>query len=115
MVYHDQVNVYPEIAAQIYRLLRCQYRDPNQNTFMLVDVGGGTVDAALFHVFQQKNGETTFIFKASAVEPLGVYMLHRERIHWFLDQLSKKGLCPEIVNKLRDLIANNWMPDEVPD
>lgn len=113
-VYHDQVNVYPEIAAQIYGFLRSEYRDPNQNTFMLVDVGGGTVDAALFHVFQQKNGETTFIFKASAVEPLGVYMLHRERIHWFLDQLSKKGLCPEIVNKLRDLIANNWMPDEVP-
>ena len=113
-VYRDQIAVYPEIAAQIYGFLRSEYRDPSQNTFMLVDVGGGTVDAALFHVFQKKDGETTFIFKASAVEPLGVYMLHRERIHWFLDQLSKKGLCPEIVKLLRALIANNWMPDEIP-
>lgn len=113
-VYCDQINVYPEIAAQIYGFLRSEYRDPNQNTFMLVDVGGGTVDAAIFHVFQQQDGETTFIFKASAVEPLGVYMLHRERIHWFVGQLSKLGLYPETVEKLRAINSHNWMPDEIP-
>ena len=113
-VHHDQINVYPEIAAQIFGFLRSEYRDPNQNSFMLVDVGGGTVDAALFHVAQQQDGEATFVFLASAVEPLGVYMLHRERIHWFTDQFSKIGTRPKTVEKLCAITNHHWMPDEIP-
>ena len=113
-VHQDQIGIYPEIAAQIFGFINSDFRDPSQNTFLLVDVGGGTVDAALFQVIDQADGGTKFIFRACAVEALGVFMLHRERIHWLVDQLFQLGSCQQLVEKLRLMHINNTMPEKIP-
>lgn len=113
-IHKDQVDLYPEMAAQIFGFLKSEYRDPSQEIFMLVDVGGGTVDTALFQVIQNNESEPTFVFRASAVEKLGVYMLHRERIYWLIDQLSKTQSQHSVITRLRALNTNNVMPDIIP-
>lgn len=113
-VHKDQVNLFPEIAAQIYGFLKSERFDPAQDTFLLVDVGGGTVDAGLFQVLKSKGGDVQFLFRATAVETLGVYQLHRERLEWHIAQLKRTSRHPDIVNQLEGLLDANAIPAEVP-
>jgi hypothetical protein len=53
----------------------------NRPIMMLVDVGAGTVDTALFHV-NPSDGKLTFY--SSRVEPNGAMNLHRERVCWLI-------------------------------
>lgn len=110
----DQVSLYPEIASQIYGYLKSDLHDPSQDTFMLVDVGGGTVDAALFKVVESDEGETQFVFRGAAVERLGVYMLHRQRIEWHIQQIAHTGRHRPLVAQLQDLLDRSAIPTQVP-
>lgn len=113
-VHTDQVNLIPEIAAQIYGFLKSERFDPAQDTFLLVDVGGGTVDAGLFQVSRMKNGEIHFVFRSAAVEALGVYRLHHERIRWHIPQLARHRGQNAVADQLQALLDRNSIPAQIP-
>lgn len=100
----DMVDVVPEIAAQIWGFVQSARFDPAaDNRFLLVDVGGGTVDASIFHVKKEARGQTGFMFFANTVDHNGVMNLHRERIRWLGDAFAALGRNAEIENALTEL------------
>lgn len=80
-----KVGVVPEVAAQLQGFMTSARWDwKHRPIMMLVDVGAGTVDTALFHV---NPTEKRLTFYSSRVEPNGAMNLHRDRVSWL-----KKGL-----------------------
>ncbi|NJA89807.1 hypothetical protein HCX48_11310 [Rhodocyclus tenuis] len=88
-----EVDVVPEIAAQIYGFVNSTSFDKKaENLFLMVDVGAGSVDSSLFHVRPARGGKWDFEFFTSVVEPHGAMNLHRHRIRWWEEALSKPGV-----------------------
>jgi len=100
-----EVEVIPEIAAQIYGfVVSTSFDRKAANFYLMVDVGAGTVDSCLFRVKPAKGGKWDFEFFTTAVEPHGVMNLHRHRNAWWLDTL-KKYAAPQT---LIDDVQNGW-------
>lgn len=84
-----EVDVIPELSAQIYGFCVSQNFDKNaENIFMTVDVGAGTVDSSLFQVKKGKGGKWDFEFFTNHVQQYGVTNLHRNRVKWWSDALA---------------------------
>jgi len=113
-VYSDQLSLMPEIAAQIYGYLMSDAWDPGHATMLLADVGGGTVDGSIFHVEKHGSEETRFSFISSSVENLGVYVLHRERLNWHVEQMEGDNRNESIESQLKGLLEENVMPEKIP-
>lgn len=97
-----EVMVVPEIAAQIYGYVVSNSFDRKaQNIFLMTDVGAGTVDASLFHVFPARGGKWDFEFFTSVVRPLGVSNLHRHRVDWWTKALRESGAAAELAQQLQ--------------
>jgi hypothetical protein len=95
------VNVVPEIAAQIYGfVVSTSFDKKAPNIFLMTDVGAGTVDSSLFHVKPGKHGRWDFEFFTSVVEPNGVSNLHRERVNWWHEQLTKVKAPRQLLDEL---------------
>ena len=85
-----EVSVVPELAAQIYGFVKSRQFDPRaKNFYLFVDVGAGTVDVSLFRVKPNEYGTWDFSLFTSIVEPNGAMNLHRARLDWWRQQLSK--------------------------
>ena len=96
-----EVMVVPEIAAQIYGyVVSTSFDRKAQNIFLMADVGAGTVDASLFHVFPARGGKWDFEFFTSVVRPLGVSNLHRHRVAWWTEALRESGAAAELAQQL---------------
>ena len=96
-----EVMVVPEIAAQIYGFVVSTSFDRNaQNIFLMADIGAGTVDASLFHVFPARGGKWDFEFFTSVVRPHGVSNLHRHRVDWWTSALKKSSAPAQLVQQL---------------
>lgn len=96
-----EVLVVPEIAAQIYGFVVSTSFDRNaKNIFLMADVGAGTVDASLFHVFPARGGKWDFEFFTSIVRPHGVSNLHRHRVDWWTGALQESAAPTELVQQL---------------
>jgi hypothetical protein len=67
---------------------------------MLVDVGAGTVDTALFHVNPTSRKLT---FYSSRVESNGAMNLHRERVAWLLNGLPNSAEYSSIHSHLESI------------
>jgi len=81
------VGVIPEVAAQIQGFMTSARWDwKNRPIMMLVDVGAGTVDTALFHV---NPSDKKLTFYSSRVESFGAMNLHRERVSWLVKGIPK--------------------------
>lgn len=77
------VGVIPEVSAQIQGFMTSARWDwENRPIMMLVDVGAGTVDTALFHVKPSKGTDGVLTFYSSRVQSNGAMNLHRERVSW---------------------------------
>ncbi len=114
-VYRDQVGIFPEIAAQIYGYLNSDMWDRSQEMFLLLDVGGGTVDGAIFKVTESdEDGRMKFSFLKSSVEQLGVFVLHQKRLGWHTSQLQGCPGSGEIAGEIQDLIEKEVTPGQVP-
>lgn len=86
-----EVEVVPELSAQIYGFLKSNKFDKNApNYFVMADVGAGTVDSALFHV-KKLGGRWHFEFYTNHVQPFGVMNLHRARVDWLIKAIKSKG------------------------
>lgn len=73
----DQINVVPEVAAQVAGYARSQLRE--EGLHMLVDIGASTLDTATF-LLNKKEDEDRYIFLTARVEKLGSLELHYHRI-----------------------------------
>jgi len=83
-----EVEIIPEIAAQIYGfVVSTSFDKKAPNRFLMVDVGAGTVDASLFKVISAKGGKWDFEFYTAVIQPYGVANLHSERIDWWIKNL----------------------------
>lgn len=103
------VTVVPEIAAQIFGFVASNSFDKKaSNIYLIADIGAGTIDSSLFHVKPAKGGRWDFEFFTSVVEPNGVTNLHRHRVNWWSEELSK-AKAPG--NLLQDLLASKWITD----
>ena len=112
-VHVEQLGIFPEIAAQIYGYLQSDLWDRNHEMFLLVDVGGGTVDGALFRVTEE-GGDIRFHFLKSSVKHLGVYILHRERLSWHFKQLNQIDPSGHLKDEFQNMLSKSVMPGEVP-
>jgi hypothetical protein len=98
-----EVNVLPEIAAQIYGFVVSQRFDRKAvNRFVMVDVGAGTIDSALFRVLPPKQGMWSFEFVTAVVQPFGVANLHAHRVSWWERLLSKHSQSDHLLHQLVD-------------
>ena len=87
----DDVDAVPEVSAQLQGFMSSARWDwRSRPVMMLVDVGAGTVDSALFHVHVPRDGEGVLTFYSSRVEPNGAMNLHRARVEW-LQALLPQG------------------------
>lgn len=87
----NDVDAVPEVSAQLQGFMSsARWNWQARPVMMLVDVGAGTVDSALFHVRVPPTGPGVLTFYASRVEPNGVMNLHRQRVGW-LQQLLPQG------------------------
>lgn len=84
------VDAVPEVSAQLQGFMSSARWDwQSRPVMMLVDIGAGSVDSALFHVRVPESGPGVLTFYASRVEQNGVMNLHRARVDWL------RGLLPE--------------------
>lgn len=114
-VYQDQAGVYPEIAAQIFGYIRSDRWDRRLPKFMLVDIGGGTVDASIFNVTVTGDHEYQFNFFSSMVEPLGASLLHKARLNWLRGHLSPCKAASRIDATLMKLEQSYTSCELIPD
>jgi len=80
----DLLEVVPEFLAQIAGYTRSQQR--KDGLHLLVDVGAGTVDIAVFNVYHYNNKEKgieedRFVLIASSVEQVGAYFFMQHRLN----------------------------------
>jgi hypothetical protein len=98
-----EIDVVPEIAAQIYGFVVSNSFDKRAaNIYLMVDVGAGTVDSSLFHVKPAKGGKWDFEFFTTAVEPNGVMNLHRYRNTWWQDILKKNSAPQSLLHDVQE-------------
>ncbi|ORC47830.1 hypothetical protein B2G74_22260 [Burkholderia sp. A27] len=77
----NDVDVVPEVSAQLQGFMTAARWDwRTRPVMLLVDVGAGTVDSALFHVRAPDNGDGQLTFYSSQVKQNGVMNLHRARV-----------------------------------
>jgi hypothetical protein len=87
----SDVDAVPEVSAQIQGFMASARWDwRSRPVMMLVDVGAGTVDSALFHVHVPQGRQGVLTFYSSRVEANGAMNLHRSRVEW-LQSLMPKG------------------------
>jgi hypothetical protein len=98
-----EVDVVPEIAAQIYGFVVSNSFDKQAaNIYLMVDVGAGTVDSSLFKVRPAKGGKWDFEIFTMAVEPNDVMNLHRDRNTWWQDILKKNSAPPSLLHDVQE-------------
>lgn len=104
-----QVEVVPEIAAQIYGFVTSHSFDKKAaNRYLLVDIGAGTVDSSLFRVKPARGRKWEFEFYTAVVQPHGASNLHVHRINWWQGVL---GGTPEANQVAADLERNKFATD----
>ena len=96
-----EVIVVPEIAAQIFGFVMSTSFDRKaKNIFLMADVGAGTVDSSLFHVYPARGGKWDFEFFTSVVQPHGVSNLHRHRVDWWANALQESSAPAGLAQQL---------------
>ena len=105
----EQIDVVPEISAQLQGFMRAARWDWIHRPFMmLVDVGAGTVDTALFSVTLHSADSPVLNFFSNRVEQNGVINLHRARTEW-LERAARSGEAEE---KVLDYLAAQRVPTD---
>ena len=100
----SEVDAVPEVSAQLHGFMESARWDwAARPVMMMVDVGAGTVDCALFHVRIAENGKGLLTFYSSRVERNGVMNLHRDRVAWLRGLLPAGDQHEEARNYLADI------------
>jgi len=115
-----EIDVVPEISAQIYGFVQSHRFDPNKpNIFLLADIGAGTLDSSVFQVRKGHGGKYDFEFFTAQVGYNGVTALHKSRVAWWKKCLEnekseraiKMATTLENASRLRTL--HNKVPENL--
>ena len=85
----EYCDVHPEIQAQLEGYTKSDKWDSKRVKVMMVDIGGGTVDASIINVTRDGYEEKYNCLKTK-VDSLGVYILHLKRLEW-LEMSAQKS------------------------
>ena len=104
------IAVVPEIAAQVVGFHRSLGWDRNRPISFLMDIGAGTLDAAVFSLTdpaKDSDSELSFNCFTCRVSELGVLGLHKKRIEWLVNNLPAdlpdREQAVQYLNKLKQL------------
>ena len=75
----DRINVFPEFAVQLMSYIESPQRQEGL-LHVLVDIGAGTLDLAVFNVHRSPDEEYEFPVFTKSVQPLGTQFLIRNRL-----------------------------------
>ena len=111
-----EVEIIPEIAAQIYGFVVSSSFDKKApNRYLMVDVGAGTVDASLFKVVPVRGGKWDFEFYTAVIQPYGVSNLHFTRVDWWLKNLPDTNLGLQLKTDLNRSKLSTDLGFQLPD
>ncbi len=103
----EAVDVFPEIAAQLHGYVCSDKWDINRPKFMLVDIGGSTVDASVVNVIKHSDAELKYNFLKSAVTLQGTVFLHRERLKWIRTNINiNHSTYPRLSRDIENIAIN---------
>ncbi len=106
-IHPDQIQVIPEIVAEITGYAKSHLRE--NGLHVLIDVGASTVDISGF-ILHERDGEDRYSFLISDLEYLGAYNYHTERVkhikeymnRWFAHLEGRQDLVMPIEASLSD-------------
>ena len=111
-----QVELYPEIAAQLAGYINSPFRKPGK--LLLIDVGAGTLDISTL-IIHETNAANVVSFHVCDVQPLGVlrlYSARAEALHRICDGCVKQsvadfqnGLTP-IPESVDHMLGEKFLP-----
>jgi hypothetical protein len=109
-----------EIQAQLEGHVRSDRWSSKKIKFLLIDIGGGTVDVAVVNVTSNNNGTETYNNLKSKVAPLGIKILHADRLAWLIKNIErchdlKPGFKESIVSCYRCADGLSLIPKKVSD
>jgi hypothetical protein len=108
----NDVGVIPEIAAQIQGFMAsARWSWTARPIMMLVDVGAGTVDTALFHV---NPSDSKLTFYSSRVEPNGAMNLHRARVTWLMKGIPDESDFAPVHDYLKSIEQSTGRLQPIP-
>lgn len=81
----DRINIFPEFAVQLMGYIESPQRQEDL-LHVLVDIGAGTLDLAIFNVHRSSDGEYEFPVFTKSVKPLGT--------RFFIQECLKNHLQP---------------------
>jgi hypothetical protein len=129
-VHPDHIATFPEISAQLHGYVNSDRWDRSRPKFMLVDIGGGTVDAAIVNVLSSENEPLKYVYLKSGVRTLGVLLLHARRLRWIesvsepeffrrnlfqtLNQLKKNESSQIVPETVEQYLKHVVWPNEIP-
>lgn len=106
----EAINVFPEIAAQLHGYVSSDKWDVDRPKFMLVDIGGSTVDASIVNVIKKSKAELKYNFLKSAVTLQGTVILHQKRLRWIKSNIDPHHFVYPKLSKELDNITINKNP-----
>ncbi len=103
----DDINVLPEIVAEILGYAKSNLRE--NGLHVLIDIGAGTIDISGF-ILHNKDGEDCYSFLTSALDHLGAYHCHLERVRrikehvtrWFSHLAGRQDLVMPVTASLSE-------------
>lgn len=84
---NDQINVYPEVAAEVTGYARSDARHPGLH--LMVDVGASTLDVSTFILFENE-GEDNYSFLEVDVTKQGTFYLHKFRVEELIKAINRQ-------------------------
>jgi len=105
------VQLVPEIAAQIYAIMRSEQWDSSVRLFTVIDVGAGTVDIGVVSVTGKVN-DISLSFFYTAVINHGAAMLNRHRVDAILRNAT--GLSEAQLNYFETIQRNTAIDKRLP-
>lgn len=97
--FEDYVIVYPEIVAQHYAYTNTNQWDRKKPLFMIIDIGGGTLDGVCMNIVEH-NGDRTSHLLSSSLENYGVRFLHQNRLLWLSKEIDGSVLASRFKDAL---------------
>jgi len=112
---HSSIAIIPEISAQLHGFAQSNRWDRNRPKFMLVDIGGGTVDAAIVNITNPNRRSLQYNILKTIVVPVGAKVLHRTRLKWIGHSLQPAKVKNEFANYFKDSNSSSLIESRILD
>jgi len=106
---NEQINVYPEVAAEVTGYARSDARQAGLH--LMVDVGAGTLDVSTFILFSDE-GEDVYSFLEVDVTRQGTFYLHKFRLEQLFKAMNSKFDALDMTKPIPDACGQMLPPND---